>query len=199
MIFIQIIYYYITYSFLIDSTTTFFHESKLCNNLTSCKNVSLQILISSHPGNEWTESTLQFRTYKKINNKLRQKRSFNPTVATTVNNNTKILNNNLPSNVSIWTIQPNILRAHMMLLPYKSRHLLRKKSVFLARTGRSVIQFYNKLAAVYWLPMFWPRRRPGTDGTHFVSMSGPTVHPYTVAWFYQVNNYPKILKHIMKL
>ena len=90
MIFIQIIYYYITYSFLIDSTTTtFFHESKLCNNLTSCKNVSLQILISSHPGNEWTESTLQFRTY------------------------------------------------------------------------------------VYWLPMFWPRRRPGTHGTHFVSMSGP--------------------------
>ena len=67
-----------------------------------------------------------------------------------------------------------------MLLPYKSRHLLRKKSVFFARTGRSVIQFYNKLAAVYWLPMFWPRRRPGTHGTHFVSMSGPTVHPYTV-------------------
>ena len=131
MIFIQIIYYYVTYLFLIDSTTTkFFHESKLCNNLTSCKNVSLQILISSHPGNEWTESTLQFRTYKKINNNLRQKRSFNPTVATTVNNNTKILNNNLPSNVSIWTIQPNILRAHIMLLPYKSRHLLRKKSVF---------------------------------------------------------------------
>ena len=69
-----------------------------------------------------------------------------------------------------------------MLLPYKSRHLLRKKSVFFARTGRSVIQFYNKLAAVYWLPMFWPRRRPGTHGTHFVSMSGPTVHPYTVIW-----------------
>ena len=68
----------------------------------------------------------------------------------------------------------------MMLLPYKSRHLLRKKSVFFARTGRSVIQFYNKLAAVYWLPMFWPRRRPGTHDTHFVSMSGPTVHPYTV-------------------
>ena len=67
-----------------------------------------------------------------------------------------------------------------MLLPYKSRHLLRKKSGFFARTGRSVIQFYNKLAAVYWLPMFWPRRRPGTHGTHFVSMSGPTVHPYTV-------------------
>ena len=66
-----------------------------------------------------------------------------------------------------------------MLLPYKSR--LRKKSVFFARTGRSVIQFYNKLAAVYWLPMFWPRRRPGTHGTHFVSMSGPTVHPYTVS------------------
>ena len=68
-----------------------------------------------------------------------------------------------------------------MLLPYKSRHLLRKKSVFFARTGRSVIQFYNKLAAVYWLPMFWPRIRPGTHGTHFVSMSGPTVHPYTVS------------------
>ena len=29
--------------------------------------------------------------------------------------------------------------------------------------------------------MFWPRRRPGTHGTHFVSMSGPTVHPYTVS------------------
>ena len=71
-----------------------------------------------------------------------------------------------------------------MLLPYKSRHLLRKKSVFFARTGRSVIQFYNKLAAVYWLPMFWPRRRPGTHGTHFVSMSGPTVHPYTVTWVF---------------
>ena len=28
--------------------------------------------------------------------------------------------------------------------------------------------------------MFWPRRRPGTHGTHFISMSGPTVHPYTV-------------------
>ena len=72
-----------------------------------------------------------------------------------------------------------------MLLPYKSRHLLRKKSVFFARTGRSVIQFYNKLAAVYWLPMFWPRRRPGTHGTHFVSMSGPTVHPtelYLYIW-----------------
>ena len=146
-------------------------------------------MISSHPGNEWTESTLQFRTYKKINNKLRQKRSFNPTVATTVNNNTKILNNNLPSNVSIWTIQPNILRAHMMLLPYKSRHLLRKKSVFFAWTGRSVIQFYNKLAAIYWLPMFWPRRRPGTHGTHFVSMSGPTVHPYTVHQRVDVRSY----------
>ena len=28
--------------------------------------------------------------------------------------------------------------------------------------------------------MFWPRRRPGTHGTHFVSMSGPTVHPFSV-------------------
>ena len=42
--------------------------------------------------------------------------------------------------------------------------MLKKKSIFSARTGRSVIQFYNKLAAVYWLPMFWPRRRPGTHG-----------------------------------
>ena len=34
-----------------------------------------------------------------------------------------------------------------MLLPYKSRHLLRKKSVFFARTGRSVIHFI-----INWLP-----------------------------------------------
>ena len=82
----------------------------------------------------------------------------------------------------------------MMLLPYKSRHLLRKKSVFFARTGRSVIQLYNKLAAVYWLPMFWPRRRPGTHGTHFASMSGPTVHPYTVLLRY----YGLALLHLFK-
>ena len=56
----------------------------------------------------------------------------------------------------------------------------KKKAFFFARTGRSVIQFYNKLAAVYWLPMFWPRRRPETYGTHFVSMSGPTVHPIDI-------------------
>ena len=35
----------------------------------------------SHPANERTEGTSKFRTCKKINNKLRQKRSFNATVA----------------------------------------------------------------------------------------------------------------------
>ena len=42
---------------------------------------------------------LKFRTYKKINNKLRQQRSFNATVAPSTYS--KILNNNLPWNVSI--------------------------------------------------------------------------------------------------
>ena len=68
-----------------------------------------------------------------------------------------------------------------MLLPQKSRHLPKKKSVFSARTGRPVIQFI-----INWLPFTGCQcfgRAEGLEprGTHLLSMSDPTVHPYTVA------------------
>ena len=74
--------------FLASSMTCQLHLSKHPTSFQIYANVSRHYYHlkfanrESHSANERTENTSKFRTYKKINNKLWQKRSFNTTVAT---------------------------------------------------------------------------------------------------------------------